>query len=482
MKYSQNVWLWTSLIFVTLVRFFVAAYMPLSPDEAYYWTWSKGMDYSFYDHPPMVAIWIKIGCWLAGDTALGVRLLGPFAALVGSIFVYFTTIDFSSNKAPQQKNAIYAVLLLNATLAIGVGSVIMTPDTPLLFFTCLFLWCCGRLIKTQAPQCWWFIGGSVGLALLSKYTALLPVMGLVVWCFCTAKGRSYLKSKELWGGAVVTGCLFSPVVWWNAHHQWVSFTKQGGRAADWNPHRAVQFLSELLGGQIGLSTPIIFICFCAGVFYLTRSVFYKKQDGAILLWLIVCIPACVFIQHAFGDRVQANWVGLLYPALAIITAIYVHRFLKLAVAVGALIILPVYIQAVAAPFSLPSKFDVTLKRLGGWQDFAQEISHVMPVGDHIVIDEYGLASELAFYLPQRKIITVDTRWKYFTFPENHSEYGYLIRTQRRKDAPSSRYFSNVETVGTIQRKRGNAVAEMYTIYKVQITPSSQIQHEVVQLP
>ena len=47
-----------------------------SPDEAYYWVWSRALAAGYLDHPPMVALWIRAGTWIAGDTALGIRLLG----------------------------------------------------------------------------------------------------------------------------------------------------------------------------------------------------------------------------------------------------------------------------------------------------------------------------------------------------------------------------------------------------------------------
>ncbi|MDI2090733.1 ArnT family glycosyltransferase [Commensalibacter oyaizuii] len=473
MKNSPFFWMCMGLMAITIVRVAIAANIPLSPDEAYYWIWSQRLDYSFYDHPPMVALWIKAGCFLWGNTALGIRFFGAVAALLGSIFIYFATFDFSGSLLNQQskKNAIYAVLALNATLAVGVGSVTMTPDTPLLFFICMFLWACGRLLRTQIPQWWWMIGVSVGLGLLSKYTMLLPVMGLGIWCFLTPQGRSYLKSKELWGGAVVSCLVFSPVIFWNAHHQWISFLKQGGRAGDWRPVRAVQFLSELLGGQIGLSTPVLFICFCLGFAYLTRNVLKTRDQKSLLLWLMVFIPICIFVQHAIGDRVQANWVGILYPFLAIIVAVYSHKFLKVGIIVGFLLVIPIYVQAAFALFPVPPKLDITLKRLGGWQNFSQTLNRQVPSDQSIFTDEYGLGAEMAFYIPKRHIISVDQRWKYFKKNDDSNEqkgYGCLVRTQRRKDQPSSAYFKDIQKVGEIKRLRNNQTAEVYTLYKVRL--------------
>src|SRR4051795_13251247 len=67
----------TALTIAALIvlRLVSAAYTPLTFDEAYYWTWSKHLAGGFYDHPPMVAIVIRLGTLIAGDTELGVRLV-----------------------------------------------------------------------------------------------------------------------------------------------------------------------------------------------------------------------------------------------------------------------------------------------------------------------------------------------------------------------------------------------------------------------
>src|SRR6185503_19191199 len=129
---------------VTVLRLVVAAATPLSPDEAYYWVWSRALAAGYYDHPPMVAFWIRAGTTLCGDTALGVRLLAPFSAAVGSILLARAGADFFAD----QRVGLWSALLLNATLAFGIGAVSMTPDTPLLLFWIVALFALARLLAT----------------------------------------------------------------------------------------------------------------------------------------------------------------------------------------------------------------------------------------------------------------------------------------------------------------------------------------------
>ena len=84
----------TALAILALValRLVAAAYTPITFDEAYYWMWSKHLAGGYYDHPPMVAVVIRLGTLIAGDTELGVRLVSILLALPMSWAVYQATL------------------------------------------------------------------------------------------------------------------------------------------------------------------------------------------------------------------------------------------------------------------------------------------------------------------------------------------------------------------------------------------------------
>src|SRR2546425_13281024 len=73
----------TSVLILALIglRLLAAAWTPITFDEAYYWMWSKHLAGGYYDHPPMVAVVIRLGTLIAGDTELGVRLVSILLAL-----------------------------------------------------------------------------------------------------------------------------------------------------------------------------------------------------------------------------------------------------------------------------------------------------------------------------------------------------------------------------------------------------------------
>src|SRR5450432_365284 len=218
----------TALTILALValRLIAAAFTPITFDEAYYWMWSKHLAGGYYDHPPMVAVVIRLGTMIAGDTELGVRLVSILLALPMSWAVYRTaSILFGGRRV-----ASTATILLNATMMAAVGTMIVTPDAPLLVASSFVLLCLAKVLKTGRGAWWLAVGAAVGAALLSKYTALFFGPAILVWLVRVPKLRRWLISPWPILGGVVSLAMFAPVIIWNADHQWVSFLKQFGRA------------------------------------------------------------------------------------------------------------------------------------------------------------------------------------------------------------------------------------------------------------
>ncbi len=450
------------LLAVTALRCVVAAYMPLSADEAYYWVWSKALAPGYLDHPPMVALWIRAGTALAGDTALGVRLLGPVAALLGSLLLRQAGRDL----APGTPAGSRAAWMLNGTLLLNAGAVVMTPDTPLLLFWTTCLAALARLLRTGDGV--WLLAAGIagGLALDSKYTAILLAPAVLLWLGGVPALRHWLRRWQFAAAAGLALALFAPVLIWNAAHGWVSFAKQGGRGEDWHPAQALSHVAELVGGQVGLATPLLFAVFAVGVWRLGRI--WRQPAPALLLALTV-VPTLVFVQHALGGRVQANWPAIIYPAAALAAAMTSVAFWRAATALGVALSGLVFVQAAAAPLTLPRQLDFSLIRLAGWDQLAAEVEQQAAQDDatFVASDEYGLAAELAFRL-KRPVLGTEWRWALFNLPPARlpGTAGLLIRSTRRAGLPDAAIWPGATVVATLTRARHGVTAETYTVYRV----------------
>ncbi len=400
-----------ALLALTLLRLVMAAILPLSPDEAYYWLWSEHLQPGYFDHPPMVAFWIAAGTALFGKTALGVRLLGPLAAAAGSVLLW----DAGESLLPSRHAGLTAAAFFNATLITGVGSIIMTPDTPLLFFWAAAFAALGRWLASRNNYWWFAIGAAAGAALLSKYTALLLIAGIFLWLITSRDRRQALRSPWPWAGSLLALLIFAPNIYWNASHHWVSYFKQGGRVAAFEPARSLQYLGELIGGQLVLATPLIFGLAAFGLWRLRRA---GNAVASLLLWLTL-LPAAVFVEHVLSGRVEANWPAIIFIPACLCAAALPPEILKRwrapAMFLGFACNLAVYAQALAAPFPISATADPAALQLAGWPDL---ISGVTNNGTgFLTSDDYTTLSEIAWAAPPGiPIIAAGLRWRDLSLP------------------------------------------------------------------
>src|SRR6202140_1566782 len=196
-----------TILALVVLRLVAAAWTPLTFDEAYYWMWSKHLAGGYYDHPPMVAAVIRLGTIIAGDTELGVRLVSILLALPMSFAVFRTAaILFGGRRV-----AAAATLLLHVTLMAAGGTMIVTPDAPLLGAAGFVVFFLAKVLETGRGAWWLAVGAAVGAALLSKYTALFFGPAILIWLISVPRLRRWLVSPWPYLGGFVALLIFSPV-------------------------------------------------------------------------------------------------------------------------------------------------------------------------------------------------------------------------------------------------------------------------------
>ena len=459
---------------LVLVRLIAAAWTPLTFDEAYYWTWSKHLAGGYYDHPPMVAVVIRLGTMIAGDTELGVRLASVLLALPMSWAVYRTAaLLFGGARV-----AATATLLLNATLLAAAGTMIVTPDAPLLLASSFVLLALAEVLSSGRGVWWLAVGVAVGLALVSKYTAFFFGPAILIWLLAVPKLRHWLLSPWPYLGGLVALAIFSPVIVWNADHQWVSFIKQLGRARIDSFHPV--FVAELIPTQIAFATPLVFILGAMGLYALLR-----RNDGAwparvlinVAFWVIVLY----FVWHALHSRVEANWFAPVYPAFAIAAAVAAHvsrwkapvqRIVDFCVRwagpSGVLLFTLLVVQANTGILT-GYRRDATVRSIGvGLREVAAGVEAVRArVGATcVLVPDYGTTSWLMFYLPKDTCVVQRTdriRWISTPEPAPASLAGPLLLVGEDNAAqnPALRdAFADIRKVADLPRMRGPLLIEI----------------------
>jgi hypothetical protein len=462
----------TGLLILGLValRLVAAAFTPITFDEAYYWMWSKHLAGGYYDHPPMVAVVIRLGTMIAGDSEFGVRLVSILLALPMSWAIYqAAAILFGSRRV-----AASSAILLNITLMAAVGTMIVTPDAPLLVASSFLLFALAKVLQTGRGVWWLAVGAAAGCALLSKYTALFFGLAILIWLVAIPSLRHWLLSPWLYLGGLVAALLFAPVILWNAEHGWVSFIKQMGRAKieDFRPG----YIAELIPTQIAFATPLVWILGMMGLYALCARRAGAAPARALvntLFWVIVAY----FVWHSLHARVEANWFAPVYPAFAVAAAVAAHlvewrpRWQRLvdfsrrwALPGGIALFVLLVVQADTGLLSLYRR-DATVRSIGvGWRQTADTIEAVRArTGATCVLaPDYGTTAWLAYYLPKGTCVVQPNqriRWVNMPEPDPAQLAGKLLYVYEAwlGDAPyMSDQFDRVERAGEVARKRARS--------------------------
>jgi 4-amino-4-deoxy-L-arabinose transferase-like glycosyltransferase len=392
--------------FWILIRWVVAVYRQLVPDEAYYWVWSRHLALSYFDHPPMVAYLIRASTLIFGDTTLGVRwLAGPVVAAGAGLLFLATRSVIGGHKAA----AFVPLALLLSPLCCVMGAVV-TPDTPVFFFQSAALACAifilapGEHASEPARGKWWLLFGVfMGLALDSKYTAVLLGAAVFLGLLFSADGQKHLRTAWPWLGVVCAVAAFSPVIIWNYRHDWGSFRFQLHHGLAQGDSPAWKTFLGYVGGQAAVCTPVLFVM-CIAVLVM----FWRRKNKSAVQWVLIwsgTVPLLFFAYSALHKRVEANWPMFAYPPCAILVAIYLaenwngrrvfwaEASVKIAVMAAIALHFPEAALAISPNLSTP-QWDNTF----GWTDLATKVDSVRE-DSPVLTGDYEYASELTFYLP-----------------------------------------------------------------------------------
>jgi hypothetical protein len=468
----------TALIVVGLMlfRLMAAAWLPLTFDEAYYWTWSKHLAGGFYDHPPAVAVVIAIGTMIADDTEFGVRLFSVLLVLPTSWAVYRAAEILLAS--PVVASA--AAILLNATMMVSVETMLVTPDAPLLAASAFVLFFLAKVFESGRGVWWLAVGAAAGAALLSKYNALFFAPIILIWLVAVPELRRWLRSPWPYLGGLVALAMFAPVLLWNADHQWVSFTKQFGRVV---PHGLrLQYLAGLIPGQILLATPAVFLLGVCGLYALHKGL-AGTRAAAVLIAAMVWTVALYFAVHSLHAEVHPDYLSMIYPAFALAAAVAVHlvvwrRHWQLLVdfsrrwaVPGSLAMFLLLVLQINTGLLSGNRIDPWVKITAvGFRDVAGQIASVRDRlgASCVLVGDFGTTAWLMFYLPEGSCVAQRNeriRWVNAPEPDAALLRGKLLFVA--VNYPAWRYLGyhtmQNKPVAQLERKRGGTVIERYEL-------------------
>ena len=401
---------WYFIAALTGFRLIYSYFLPLIPQEAYYWYYIQYPDWSYFDHPPMAAYSIGLGTWLFGDNFFGVKFMAVIWGALTNLFLYLTTIAAAEHFWPQSKErktdlGMAALVLYNLTVFAHLYALVSVPDNPLLFFWILTLLFFLQILKTGQRRYRILLGIAGGLGLLSKYTFLALPPGFFVYLLYKKDQRHWLATVYPYLATLIMIAVFAPVIYWNWQHHWASFGFQfSQRASSLKPFQT-KYILQLLASQLLILTPLGFVLVVRVFSRTIRK--WRSDSGLVYFSLSGAFIIFGFLYISLRSLVKMNWLlpgylGLL-AAAAIVwfaqPAFLKKRWTRFGIAFSVFLIIVMHLIQIVPNLPLGEG-----NTWSGWRDAAQKVYRLQlqsggRKASFIFANSYKSASLLKFYLP-----------------------------------------------------------------------------------
>ncbi|NOW98440.1 glycosyltransferase family 39 protein [Mucilaginibacter sp. SG564] len=443
------------LLLWTALNILQASTLEIHADEAYYWMYSRFLDWGYYDHPPMVALFIKAGYSLMHNE-FGLRL---FTVLSSSISLYLIWLMLKK----YQVSAKAFILVIPGVFVFHIYGFTTTPDAPLLLFTTLFFFFYQQYAERDSWPLALILAMVVAGLLYSKYH------GVLVVGFTLLSNLKLLKRPSFWGIVILALVFYAPHILWQINHDYPSIKYHLSERSAETYDLSYSYQYPL--GQLIMAGPLI------GWFLFYKSFTVRIKDTFMRTLLVNSIGILLFFfLTSFKGEVQLHWTLIVYVPLCMLVLIHFAQrgwpawFSRLAIINMALIVTlrllivwgPSFIMEVGA-----------IRSFFGFKDWAKTVRD--KAGDNYVIfcEGFQNPSKYNFYNNTVKGLNYDARYyrrtQYDIWPIDDSvqhKKAYLVMEDRIPGV----------TPDTIKTPVGNWYAgwvnNVRTYQKIDFKPSS----------
>lgn len=363
-----------SLVALFIFQILISMGFELAHDEAYYWIYSRHLDWGYFDHPPFVGIVIKLFSFLP-HSELAVRL--------GFIVLQFAGLGLLLSLTTNQ--VITTLLFFSFPLASFTG-LLALPDIPLLFMTAVYCVLLKKYLEKDSLKISALLGLAIALLFYAKYHGVLLIF------FTILAAPKLLLRKSFYLVALVALIAFFPHMWWQYEHDFSTLRYHflERPKSSFSPGRTFEYigLQILLAGV--LAGPLVWY---AAIKKKTESVFDRSMK------FIAIGTVLFFLFSSFSKKVEANWtiflaIPLVY--LASFSSVWEKKWARGLAWASFIIVMSARFLLVLPPDMIKIK---RLKEFHGWEKWTQEVKATCGETP-LLANSYQIASKLSYYLKQ----------------------------------------------------------------------------------
>lgn len=362
-----------SLCLLLMLHLWLVTGYELSHDEAYYWLFSNNLDWGYFDHPPFVAVLIRLFSFLPHS---------EFAVRSGFLILHIATCFLVMDLLPKRRNWLATVLFFSFPLASFAG-LFALPDLPLLFTATLYCVLLKRFLEKTNSFTSVTLGLAIALMLYAKYHGILLVF------FTVISLPKLFKTKYFYLVAVVALICFFPHVWWQYIHDFATLKYHFFE----RPKSDFSFmrLLEFLGTQIFLAGLFV------GPIVWWSSLKNNAKDDFTHAMKFICFGTIIFfLVSTITKKFEANWtIFLTTPLIYLSVSSYVWEKTSSQIILGISCIIVILARLLLIMDPKTIKIS-RLNEFHSWKTWTAEIEKLC--NNPILANNYQMASKMSFYL------------------------------------------------------------------------------------
>lgn len=444
------------LLLLALFSAIYNAFLPLHGDEAYYWVWSHHLQGGYFDHAPLIAYFIALTNFIS-EAEWGVRLVNVISMTLSGYIIFKLACEIFDEEV-----AIKSLLIFSSIILVHAGYILTTPDSPLILFWSLSLYFGYFALHRGNLSDYILAGFSLGLMMLSKYTAILFIFAIFIYILI--KKREVLQAKGFYLASFIALIVVSPMLWWNYQNDWISFTFQlehgSSKSSEIYPNLALEFFA----GQFGIFSPLF-----AGVlfYYLYKKRLFYEDNRLFFLSLFSVIVILFFTYKALFTRMELNYTAPAYISAAIICGYIFHaynleRLFKIS-------LITALIFTLLGRILFITNLEIVQDRMYGNKESVEALQKYLQEGERVYGDHLTIAAYLTYYLKDHPYADVglESRFsQYDMWRGDAKPQDGLFLTRDPEEIRLQMLYGSVELLESLTFARGANGTKTLYIYRV----------------
>lgn len=329
----------TSFVSILLVKVILSSYINVTADEGYYLLWSKHLDWSYVDHPGMIA-WLEyLFRSIFVDDLFSIRALSLLGWGISAYMVYLVARELGL----RAKAAIAALMFSMVPYVFFVN--VMVVDVLLILFSTIAFFFFIKLLRTRNTLYYYPLMISCGFGILSKYTIVLLMISMLLAMLWHKEYRKLLLSWHFLFSVMVFIFMMFPIIYWNSNNEWLTLQFHMSRAGS---KKWFRYFLPFMGMIIFYYSPVYIYYFVDGI----KKYQCKKESllggMLVIIFFHLLLFAAILIN---GGEIYGHYLCAVVAPFIVFIAVMQRERLHIATLFSIIPIIAIFVLgSFATPF------------------------------------------------------------------------------------------------------------------------------------